>query len=969
MDIGTANMQMQSFQEHEFRRKVDSALHSVKRVLDTTRAPILPEACPHEYGDKYKLAEFLTNTAIAAELNCLELLGVDAAALAQLKKMIGEDKAVTLRYSCTETCEYSREQTREIASDSKSVSESSLFGRSSHQVVTTVTEHFWEYTAAYSLVAFAGADSAQRVLLRSRTGGYEIMTSNKTPPQPQTAVADPVDVDLTWLLQALTAGPDGNVAWSIDREDEACRTPSRNPEVTAAMEALGALRAWCIGVHHGLARLASQQEARAFVSRTDADAPPADQLDLGAAITTGVFVPVQPFFEAKAASAAAGERNDSDEGFEQLAAAEQTAGGGGLATIAPTATAGGSSPVLPVVDANRFLAEQRRSLAEKFCQLAKAFPPPDAANLVSHAEATLMVVLLHAADVAASWAQGAQYIEEMLRSQLVAAVGKEVGPQDFADYMQFHNQRLYQPEFRPAPFCHAIRAEGHSPEGVLSIEGADGQPVFTASRQLAEVVPMSFKINAATEIQLGGTQHIHHFMAHAFQGRAPASRLSLVGRARQFSSFMLVVGKLGSASSFEPSQAIILSNKDELTIPLLLETLPTAAEFRDAIDSLSPEQQDFCKAFRAMQLEGNVFGVAVIQLKPALEKVLNLAPDSLTKQIKLTQDLLELFIDYQIPSDLLCFDAAAAAGAEIRPAEKLEAVRANVGAIKELLAAAKAEQLAEAEAERKMAEERAAMEFHTAELASASFTMQRRGQQQPQMAMAASCAPMMNCMPPPPQQQQSKGGRMMKKKTNAISAPLGSATPMARAKTARAAPAPAPTPVAALDGSAAAPALAAEHGGPAPADDAVGGLDMTQLPTQLDKAFDTQAEDCSVKPTTVKAADTWVMRAQKSLLSKKLETSTIRGADLAVQKAKAFDLLDALSRSGAVALEHAALHIVVAATHSFDKSLIETVVQDNINPIEQVERSSLIVAATIHGQPAAELVAPAQAARVAQLLP
>ena len=232
-----------------------------------------------------------------------------------------------------------------------------------------------------------------------------------------------------------------------------------------------------------------QQEARAFVPRTDADAPPADQLDLGAAITTGVFVPVQPFFEAKAASAAAGEGNDSDEGFEQLAAAEQTAGGGGLATIAPTATAGGSSPVLPVVDANRFLAEQRRSLAEKFCQLTKAFPPPDAAKLVSHAEATLMVVLLHAADVAASWAQGVQYIEEMLRSQLVAAVGKEVGPQDFADYMQFHNQRLYQPEFRPAPFCHAIRAEGHSPEGVLSIEGADGQPVFTASRQLVEVVP------------------------------------------------------------------------------------------------------------------------------------------------------------------------------------------------------------------------------------------------------------------------------------------------------------------------------------------------------------------------------------------------------------------------------------------------------------------------------------------------
>jgi hypothetical protein len=71
--------------------------------------------------------------------------------------------------------------------------------------------------------------------------------------------------------------------------------------------------------------------------------------------------------------------------------------------------------------------------------------------------------------------------------------------------------------------------------------------------------------------------------------------LSLCARARQFSSFMLLVGKLGSADTFEPAHAIILQNKDELKIPLMLEQLPTAAEFRDAIESLSPEQQHFCQ--------------------------------------------------------------------------------------------------------------------------------------------------------------------------------------------------------------------------------------------------------------------------------------------------------------------------------------------------------------------------------------
>ena len=48
----------------------------------------------------------------------------------------------------------------------------------------------------------------------------------------------------------------------------------------------------------------------------------------------------------------------------------------------------------------------------------------------------------------------------------------------------------------------------------------------------------------------------------------------------------------------------------------------------------------------------------MIQIKPQLERVLNLPDDSLTKEIKLTQELMQLFIKYQIPSDLLSFDDA-----------------------------------------------------------------------------------------------------------------------------------------------------------------------------------------------------------------------------------------------------------------------------------------------------------------------
>ena len=97
---------------------------------------------------------------------------------------------------------------------------------------------------------------------------------------------------------------------------------------------------------------------------------------------------------------------------------------------------------------------------------------------------------------------------------------------------------------------------------------------------------------------------------------------------------------------FQPEHALIIQNKDELKIPLILETIPAPQEFRDAIESLSPEQQAFCKAYRKMQLAGSLFAVAVVQIKPQLERLLNLPHDALTKEVKMCQDLMSLFIEY-----------------------------------------------------------------------------------------------------------------------------------------------------------------------------------------------------------------------------------------------------------------------------------------------------------------------------------
>ena len=44
------------------------------------------------------------------------------------------------------------------------------------------------------------------------------------------------------------------------------------------------------------------------------------------------------------------------------------------------------------------------------------------------------------------------YIEHMLREQLIAAIGKQVTPDDFGEYMKFHNSKLFNQNFKYISF-------------------------------------------------------------------------------------------------------------------------------------------------------------------------------------------------------------------------------------------------------------------------------------------------------------------------------------------------------------------------------------------------------------------------------------------------------------------------------------------------------------------------------------
>lgn len=186
---------------------------------------------------------------------------------------------------------------------------------------------------------------------------------------------------------------------------------------------------------------------------------------------------------------------------------------------------------------NSFLAEQQRSLEEKRVTLAKVFPANE--KLITIIEANLIVALQHANHVSEAFSEGVDYIEKMLHDQFVAAIGKEVTPVDFANYLTFHNRKIFAEGYRPQPFSFAVRRPEHSPEGTLSIsakldDGKVSSPISTIVSHSIASRPMYFSINEATRVGFLGDRFLHGYVSHQFSGYSGIS-LFLEARSRQFS--------------------------------------------------------------------------------------------------------------------------------------------------------------------------------------------------------------------------------------------------------------------------------------------------------------------------------------------------------------------------------------------------------------------------------------------------
>ncbi|EJK49929.1 hypothetical protein THAOC_31144, partial [Thalassiosira oceanica] len=349
--------------------------------------------------------------------------------------------------------------------------------------------------------------------------------------------------------------------------------------------------------------------------------------------------------------------------------------------------------------------------------------------------------------------------------------------------------------------------------------------------------------------------------------------------------------------------------------------------------------------------------------------------DALDKEMKLTRDLMELFIEYQVPSDLLSYNGHSESAAL---EDKIANVTANVKAVVDVIESQKEKQLKDDMTMAYMDDliqrrEQLIMSERVVRYERGNDGSSRRGSARKRKTAEYQSIPLQHPIPYQSCMMMDCGDDLDFEfgswcadeedlcfsrdefadatSTNEGGSPAGHEGAADRTEN--------KSPRNDVDGQ------GTTSGGRSDPGDSITqqeGVDFTLIPKQLDQLVERKVDAASLRSTTIKTSSNWTRNRQMNLLSKperhSLDTDGIRR-----EKSKAFDLLDALSRSGSLAIAHSELHVVVAMTHCFEKDLMGTVIRDNVNPIEKIECSTLLLASAVHGVSARELVCDANELR------
>ena len=988
----------------EFERKFNAALSNAKKVLHDTKHCSMAETVAHSFLDKYHVVEVLTRMSVAAQFNTMMiLLGVSPEAISNLRKRAKESQmSVSLRFESEEKCDFKfQDQIERKSAEHHTVG---TFSSKKEYVITKVDRFHWEFTYSYRLFAFLGSDPKDELTcLTNGSGTYKFFTLSKAPaPRPLFHLCQIPDLNMTWLLEH--SAEEGGLSdedekdlggeekllqqaqmgvFKIDRFAPSCRTPTRNDEIEEAWE---------------FARNCSDfwEEIRSYFHDNvfafyRAKTSETYALGDAASIFSDMFVPVLPIMRDALSPDVAASASLRLSGMSLNSALSNSASDLDLDEHQTLALVHQPDRSLDPVQQTLLLQLQCRTLGEKVSALKRSLPEVHS-KIASQTDGRLVAAGAHMTHICDAFLGCVDYMEQLLRKQLIVTIGRELVPKDFDNYMLFHNHRIFSEPYAPKVFSYQVRTAGRPSEGIFSLlpltqrsgnnfVRADPYKSFVSHDIPRE--PFAFAINSSTNVRVQGERYLHSIVINSFSGE-PSVGMRLSARSRPFCNFIVIAGRMSSNNTLDPEIATVVQRKDEIDFLLKTEPIPAPKAFRDAISSLSPEMQRFAKAFRSMQLSSTLFGVCILEIKPQVERALALPEGSLYKETELMDEVIDLFLEYNIPADLMSYDGSP----DDHPDQKVERVKELVSQIQKMIEGERQALLPPPpppSSIRPMAPMAGLM----------SFSALPRGP-------SVSRGPPAGRGGGPPGGLGGRGRGMGR-----ISARNCAAPPMAGAPPPMPGGGPPPPPPAAACGGP--PPPPASGGGPPPPPAPGGGpppppgppgdsppappsepsskpeekkettpslesggfaaegsdRDVTKVPTELDGKFDKLDPEGAVRPTILKFEGDWWMKSFESLLSPP-KYNSIGSDDKKKKKSKAFDLLDSITRSGALPYVGGQLHIVTVLTHCFEDSLINTLWLESVNPIERVEATGLIAASVVHQVPPTEMVVESERKRIKQ---
>lgn len=159
------------------------------------------------------------------------------------------------------------------------------------------------------------------------------------------------------------------------------------------------------------------------------------------------------------------------------------------------------------------------------------------------------------------------YIEFVLRKQLIQAIGKELTVPEFSEYMDLYLRKILKAPACPQQFSVPVRTRDHHPDGIIMVtrrsKNAMSTPILVTTRCSQVQQPFVMALDASTRISFVGNHYIHGHLAYAFSDTAN-SELSLDVSCNRFGCFVLVIGRIHSPNIFEPKSAIVLQGKGKL---------------------------------------------------------------------------------------------------------------------------------------------------------------------------------------------------------------------------------------------------------------------------------------------------------------------------------------------------------------------------------------------------------------------